>query len=437
MARITILITKDNGETTKVKKTVSESGGFESFDAIEQFTLQIRREMFPNLQKELLKDAQSAHKKKGLKSNGTRPVEIIGIESPVKFRLDRHKLGGDYFSSTKQFEHGLESGEVRSWIELEIQEKSYSKVSQCLEKITGTNVYSGNQISEKVKSYAYESTKALINSYAGLQLNLPFGATDIDIYDSKSEEILLFDDAIGVNRQKELRENGYDKKLKRVQTDVIEVQRPNKDLNKDLGLKVSSEAPPKKYFDYITAGYGIDGWTIETALCCWFCSTYGNTRLPIVAISDGAKDIRLRLWRVFGKQIVIILDWYHLNKKVWNLMSMIARNKVQKEKIAKEIVGLLWEGLTDDAILYLQKQGVRNQLKQAELIEYLQKHKGEIINYKKRKEANNTIGSGRAEKGVDMVVAYRQKNKPIAWSENGSYALSTLRAVSLNRKFAA
>ena len=118
-------------------------------------------------------------------------------------------------------------------------------------------------------------------------------------------------------------------------------------------------------------------------------------------------------------------------------MSMIARNKEQKEKAAKEIVGLLWEGLTDDAIAYLQKMAVKNQSIQAELIEYLQKHKEEIINYKKRKEANKTIGSGRAEKGVDMVVAYRQKNKPIAWSENGSYALSTLRAESLNRKFAA
>ena len=41
------------------------------------------------------------------------------------------------------------------------------------------------------------------------------------------------------------------------------------------------------------------------------------------------------------------------------------------------------------------------------------------------------------KKGVDMVVAYRQKNKPIAWSENGSYALSTLRAEFLNQKLAA
>ena len=376
-------------------------------------------------------------KKNFLKSNGTRKVEIVGIEGLVKFQVERYKSGGDYFFSTKQFEHGLESREVRSWIELEIQEKSYAKVSECLTKITGTKVYSGNQISEKVKSYASQSTHNLINSYSGLQLSLPFGATDIDLYDSKSEEILLFDDAIGVNRQKEFREAGYEKQLQRVQTDVIEVQRPTQDLTEGTDLNASLDAVVKKQFDYITAGYGVAGWTIETALCCWFCATYGHTRLPIVAITDGAKNIRLRLWRVFGKQVIIILDWYHLNKKIWTLMSMIARNKEQKEKAAREIVGLLWEGLTDDAITYIQKIEVKNQSKQAELIEYLQKHKEEIINYKKRKEANKTIGSGRAEKGVDMVVAYRQKNKPIAWSENGSYALSTLRAEFLNQKLAA
>ena len=64
MAKITISITKDNGETLQVEKTMTESLGLESFDAIEQFTLQIRREMFPKIQKELLKEAQEAHKKK-------------------------------------------------------------------------------------------------------------------------------------------------------------------------------------------------------------------------------------------------------------------------------------------------------------------------------------------------------------------------------------
>lgn len=189
----------------------------------------------------------------------------MGIEGPVKFQVDRYKSGGDYFPSTQQFEYGLESKEVRSWIELEIQDKSYSKVSECLTKITGTKVYSGNQISEKVKSYACQSTQTLINSYSGLQLCLPFGATDFDLYDSKSEEILLFDDAMGVNRQKEFREAGYEKQLKRVQTDVIEVQRPAKDLTQSSDLNEDLAVAVKKQFDYITAGYGVAGWTIETA----------------------------------------------------------------------------------------------------------------------------------------------------------------------------
>lgn len=61
MAKITISITQDNGETLKVEKTVVESSALESFDAIEQFTLQIRREMFPTLQKQLLAESQGAY----------------------------------------------------------------------------------------------------------------------------------------------------------------------------------------------------------------------------------------------------------------------------------------------------------------------------------------------------------------------------------------
>ena len=80
--------------------------------------------------------------------------------------------------------------------------------------------------------------------------------------------------------------------------------------------------------------------------------------------------IRLRLWRVFGGQITIILDWNHLDKKIWTLMSMIACNKTQKEQAAKALVAMLWEGRTDEAITYLQSMPVKNQLKQTELVEY-------------------------------------------------------------------
>lgn len=120
-------------------------------------------------------------------------VSIMGIEGPVQFMLERYKSGGDYFSKTSQIDQGLESAEVRSWIDLEIQSKSYQQVSKILKKVSGTRLYRGNHISEKVKTYATESTTKLINSYSGLQLSLPFAATDIGLYDSKSAEILLFD----------------------------------------------------------------------------------------------------------------------------------------------------------------------------------------------------------------------------------------------------
>lgn len=341
-------------------------------------------------------------------------MKIVGIEGIVSFELERYKSGGDYFSETGQFKYGSESQGVKDLIEAEIQTKSYNEVSSTLERVSGTRLYSGNHVSEKVKDYAKQHTEDCINNYAGVQLSLPFGASDVNIYDKSSEETLVFDDAIGVNRQKEERKAEYKKRLSRVQTEVIEVQRPN------------------GTFEYITAGYGVKNWSLESALLCWLCATYGNRRLPIVALSDGAREIRLRLWRVFGGQVIILLDWYHLHRKIWDFMSMLAKTKSDKEEGAKKILGLLWVGLTQEAILYICEFEVRNEAKRKELVHYLTKHSAEIIDYKRRKEAGKVIGTGRAEKGVDMVVAQRQKNKPIAWSENGSHALSTLRAKALN-----
>lgn len=308
---------------------------------------------------------------------------------------------------------------MKTWIKEEVQQKSYRNVSKSIEMLTGEVVYSPNQVGEKVKIYAQEVTRQEIKSYDGLQLCLPFSESNLDLYNSQSDEVHLFDDGISVKKQKKLRVLGYEKQQKTVQTDLIEIQNPSGG------------------FDYITAGYGVKNWNIETATLCWISKNYGNNRLPLVAITDGARDIRLRLWRIFGRQVVIILDWYHLQKKVRELCSMIAFGKNYKDQMLAFISPLLWEGKVDEVVTYLEKMPPRNVKKQEEIIEYLLKHKAEIINYKKRKEAKKTIGSGRAEKGVDLVVAQRQKNKPIAWSQDGSHALSVLKANELNIRMAA
>ena len=257
--------------------------------------------------------------------------------------------------------------------------------------LTGEVVYNANQIRERVKIYAQEVIQQEVKSYDGIQLCFPFSESNVDMYDSQAEEVNLFDDGIGVKKQKKSRVLGYEKQQKTVQTDVIEIQK-------------SSGG-----FEYITAGYGVKNWDIEAAVLCWISLNYGNNSLPLVAITDGARDIRLRLRCIFGGQVVIILDWYHLQKKVRELCSMVGFGKKHKDEIVAFISPLLWEGKVDEVIEYLKKITPRNVKKHEEIIEYLLKHKTEIINYNKRKDAKKTIGSGRAEKGVDLVVAQRQK----------------------------
>jgi hypothetical protein len=118
-------------------------------------------------------------------------------------------------------------------------------------------------------------------------------------------------------------------------------------------------------------------------------------------------------------------------------MCMICFGKIQKQEYLSTLMPLLWEGKVAEVITNLKEIKARNATKHKELIDYLSKYQNEIINYKRRKEIGKTIGSGRAEKGVDLVVAQRQKNKPIAWSIDGCHALSTLKAHIINQKIAA
>jgi hypothetical protein len=167
---------------------------------------------------------------------------------------------------------------------------------------------------------------------------------------------------------------------------------------------------------------------------------YGNATeaplLAVVAITDGAQNIRLHLERVFGgSPIPVILDWYHLCKRVKELISMIARCKTEREQHLERLFAHLWRGQTEQALAYLrstEEVTARNPEKLWALITYLEKHSHEIVDYERRQRAGKTIGSGRMEKGVDQVIGYRQKKKGMSWSERGSKALGILRVAELN-----
>jgi hypothetical protein len=157
--------------------------------------------------------------------------------------------------------------------------------------------------------------------------------------------------------------------------------------------------------------------------------------LAVVAVTDGAQNIRSHLEQIFGGPIPVILDWYHLSKKVYQLLSMVAHGKEERERMQLKIVGFLWRGEVSEALSYLREVSARGEEALRELVTYLEKHACEIIDYERRAKAGKTIGSGRMEKGVDQAIGYRQKKKGMSWSETGSKALGILgilRVVELN-----
>ncbi len=197
----------------------------------------------------------------------------------------------------------------------------------------------------------------------------------------------------------------------------------------------------KGSFEYITSPINSDGkqlFPLEKSIKSKLKAHYHNYNypLPIVAITDGASNIRKRLNKLNDPGITVILDWYHLCKKIREFLSMIARNKAERINHSKFLFFHLWQGKIEKVLNYLNLEiQPRNQQKLDELITYLTKHKSEIINYELRRKSGKTIGSGRMEKGVDLVIGNRQKHKGMSWRALGSRALAILKVVEFNGKW--
>jgi hypothetical protein len=283
---------------------------------------------------------------------------------------------------------------------------------------------------------------------------------DINIYDKEACEVILMMDDVGVKAQKPHKKVARIKTdVKRIDTTVVLISLEEQSgkilqetaqtaektmiidsddaIKSDDALKVDKKDKP--LYRPLTEGINKRGevtYPIKLAIYYTLKQLYlaqnPDRQLPIVAITDGARSIRITLHELFGEDLFIILDWYHLRLKVKNLMSMIAINKTLKELYIKDLGALLWRGKAVEALEYIaQITEVKNQDKLDELAGYIQKHQSEIIDYYTRQLAGKTIGSGRCEKANDIIVANRQKKKGMAWSISGSKALAIIKTHQL------
>ncbi len=304
---------------------------------------------------------------------------------------------------------------------------SFAEVAGLLERVTGERLACEQTLWNWAQEKAREVSAALRSEVqAARPLPLPAVAGAVDIYDASSEEVLVMSDAIQVKAQKPTREragepNGGRReerkkvKKKRVSTDLLLLE------GRDGSLRCLSG--------------GLDGEVSLPELTrAHFKREWENHHkpLPIVAITDGARSIRTMLEEGFGTSVRVILDWYHLAKRTYQLLSMVAHDKAERERLEGRVLRLLWGGQVSKALLYLRGVRARREEALSSLVLYLENHAEEIVDYERRAKAGKVIGSGRMEKAVDRAVGVRQKKKGVSWSEAGSRALSLLKVVELN-----
>jgi hypothetical protein len=152
-------------------------------------------------------------------------------------------------------------------------------------------------------------------------LSLPTLDGSVDIYDAASEEVLVMSDAIQVKAQKPTRESAgrspkKEKKTKRVSTGLL--------------LLESRDGS----FRYLSAGLDGEVGLPEVARA-HLKREWGEHpgALPVVAITDGARSIRATLEKVFGSSVRVILDWYHLAKRTYQSLSMVAHDKAERQRL--------------------------------------------------------------------------------------------------------
>lgn len=247
----------------------------------------------------------------------------------------------------------------------------------------------------------------------------PLQITGRDLIDkvevSDWNAVYISADEVGVKHQKDQRKDGGYKKGKIVENTVIHV-----------------EARGRSYI--------LTGINMKEAMRTLLAFLIRNDLLvgrSLYFFTDGAQNIRRSIEETFSfAPYTIILDWFHLDKRMYELLSMALKgSKETKHRLKNDVSALLWAGNVGGAISYLKAlpdSRVRNQERLAEAIAYLERKRPYIACSALRSLTGLRNSSNPAEKANDIIVAERQKHNGMSWSYSGSCALASVSAVQRN-----
>ena len=230
-----------------------------------------------------------------------------------------------------------------------------------------------------------------------------------------SETCMISIDDVGVRHQKDERKDGGKKKGKFVENTVIHIQADGR--------------------AYVITAVGME--RAFRLLVAFLLENHLMENKHLVFFSDGAQNIRANIDKYFGyRPYTLILDWYHLVKRIRELSSMAFKmKKEEKQETIRKILRILWPGNVDKAIDYIRtipKKSIKNMKYVKDMTDYLERKKPNITCHAARRSRNLRISSNTSEKSNDCLVAQRQKHNGMSWSFEGSGALALLTTLEMN-----
>ncbi len=246
-------------------------------------------------------------------------------------------------------------------------------------------------------------------------------------YELPKEAVNICLDDVGAKEQKTTRDKkaaekdnepaaATKKKRKYVQNTVINVEHKGK--------------------SYILNGFGV--FYVLRLLLAFLMHNNLHEKVLVFYIDGHGLFSKVLQYFSWHEKLIIILDWYHLQKKCAELLSMALHGRKIRNEVLTKIMSLLWHGLADEAISYissLSKDKIKNEKKITHLINYLKKNRPMIPAYSVRKKIGLGNSSNRGEKANDQIVSHRQKHKGMSWSKAGSVSLASITALAKNKEY--
>ena len=239
-------------------------------------------------------------------------------------------------------------------------------------------------------------------------------------YENPECSVQISIDDVNVKRQEEFRPGGIKSergKRKYIHNTVAHISKI------DLGKYVLNGLGTKSVLRFLTA----------------FLFHNGLTCNRIQFFTDGHRVLNDSILKRFSwyKNIGIILDWYHLEKKCKEQLSLALKGRFIRNEILEKLRPLLWYGRVDEAVVHLEgidKESIKEVETIEKLVKYLIRNKPYIPCYAVRKELGLCNSSAIGEKMNDLVVSSRQKHNGMSWSKAGSASLATITAIKRNKE---